>query len=134
MPDVVRALVRQEEAERRRHQLAYVLERAGAERSEEGLQFGKRLFDRIEVGAVGREKPQARADVFDRRPHLGLLVHGKIIEHHHIARPQRRDQDLLDIGAEGHGIDRPIEDGGGGEPRGRSAATTVWVCQCPHSV
>ena len=56
MPDVVRALVRQKEAERRCHQLTDLLERAWAERAEEGLEFGECLFDGIEVGAVRRKE------------------------------------------------------------------------------
>ena len=113
MPDVIRALVRHEESERRRHQLADVLERAWAERAEEGLQFGEGLFDRIEVGAVGRQKSQERSSLLNRRADLGLFVGGEIVEHDDVARSQRRHQDLLDVGVEGGGVDRSIEHGRG---------------------
>ena len=83
----------------------------GRERAEERLQFGERLFDRIEVGAVGRQKSQPRSGLLNRRADLGLLVGGEIVEHDDIARSQRRHQDLLDVGAECGAVDRPIEDG-----------------------
>ena len=55
MPDVVGALGGLEESDRRGDQLAHVIETAGPRRAEERVQFGEGLFDRIEVGAVGRE-------------------------------------------------------------------------------
>jgi len=109
MPDVVRALVRHEEAEGGSHQLADVIERARTRGAKERLQFRERLFDRIEVGTVGREKSQKRTRLFNRHAHLGLLVGGEIVEHDDIARAQRGRQDLLDVGAEGGGVDRSIE-------------------------
>jgi len=113
--DVVRALVGQEEREGRLDQLTDLVKRTWTGGAEEGLEFGKGHLDRIEVGTVGREKPQPRARLFDRDPHLGLLVHGEVIEHHDVAGAQRRDQDLLDVRAERHRIDRAVEDGGGGQ-------------------
>lgn len=110
MPDVVGTLVRQEEPEGRRHQCTHLIERAWAERAEEGLQFGEGLFDRIEVGAVGRKEPQQRADALNRRANLRLFVSGEIVEHHDIAGSQRRDEDLLDVRAEGSVVERSIED------------------------
>jgi hypothetical protein len=115
MLDVVRALVRHEESECRGHQLADVLERAWAERAEECFQFGERLLDRIEIGAVRRKKPQQRSGLRNRCAHLGLFVSGEIVEDDHVTRSQGRDQDLLDIGAERGVVDRSIEDGRGGQ-------------------
>ena len=118
MPDVVRTLVRHEEPERRGHHFADLLERPGAERAEEGLQFGERLFDRIEVGAVGRKKSQQRAGPLNRRADLGLFVGREIVEHDDVPWSQRRHEDLLDVGAERRVGDRAIEDGRRGQ-RGR---------------
>ena len=115
MPDVVCALVRQEEAERGRHQLAHVVEGAWAERAEEGLQFGERLFDRIEVRTVRRQKSQLRSGVLNRRADFGLFVRGQIVEDNDITRPQCRHQDLLDVRAERGVVDRSIEDGRSGQ-------------------
>ena len=55
MLDVVGAFVGHEETQRRCHQRAHLIERAGARGAEERLQFGEGQFDRIEVGTVGRE-------------------------------------------------------------------------------
>ena len=118
MPDVVRALLRHEEAERRRHQLTNVLEGAWPERAEERLQFGKRLFDRIEVRAIGRKKAQQSARLLDRGAHLGLFVGSEIVKHDDIAWPQRGHQHLLNVGTKRGVINRPIEHGGRGQGGG----------------
>ena len=52
-----------------------------------------------------------RTGLLNGRAHLGLLVGGEIVEHDDVARAQRRHEDLLDIGAERGGVDRPIEHG-----------------------
>ncbi len=118
MPDVVGALVGHEQPERRRHQLTHVFECAWPERAEERLQFGERLFNGIEVRAVGRKKSQQGSRLLDRGAHRGLFVGGEIVEHNDIARPQRGHQDLLDVGPEGGVVDRPIEHGSGRQGRG----------------
>ena len=118
MPDVVRAFIGRKEPERRDQQLADVVERPRTRRAEERLQFGEREFDRIEVGTVGRQESQARTGLLNRRAYLGLFVGGEIVEHDDIARTQRGHQDLLDVGAEGVIVDRPIEHRGRGQLRG----------------
>lgn len=118
MPDVVRTLVRQEQSERRRHQLTDVLEGAWAERAEERFQFGERLFDGIEVRTVGRQKSQVGARLLDGGAHLRLFVGGEIVEDHDIARVQRRHQDLLNVSAERRVINGPVEDGRRGQLSG----------------
>ena len=52
---------------------------------EERFQFGERLFDRIEVRTVRRQKSDLRADRFDGRAGLWLFVPGEIVEHDHLA-------------------------------------------------
>ena len=94
-----------------------------------GFELRKRQLDGIEVRAVGRQKPEARADAFDGGLHLGLLVHGEVIEDDHITRPQRGDEHLLDVGEKRGIVDRAVKDGGRREAIHRSAAITVWVCQ-----
>ena len=59
-----------------------------------------------------------RTGLLNGRPHLGVPVGGEIIEHDDIAPAQRGHEDLLDVGAEGVGVDRPIEDGRRGQLRG----------------
>lgn len=127
MPDVVGALVRHEESERRRHQFTHVIERAWAERAEERLQFSEGLFDGIEVGTVGRKKSQQRADPLNRRANLRLFVSGEVVEHHDITGSQRRDEHLLDVRAEGGVVEWTVEDRSGGQ-LGRAERRHHGVC------
>ena len=68
-----------EEAQRRGQQVTDVVEGPRARRAEERLQFGEGQFDRIEVGTVGRQKAQVRADLFDGGADCGLFVHREVI-------------------------------------------------------
>lgn len=115
MPNEVEAFRGREEPQRDRHERDYLVKGAGAGGAQEGLQLCKRQFDRIEVGTVGGQKAEPRADGFDGRLHLRLLVHREVIEYHHVARAERRHQDLLDVGEEGGVIERAVEDSGGRE-------------------
>ena len=116
MADVIAAFDRGVEAERGGHEFADLVEGARTRGAHEGFQFGKREFDRIEVGTVRREKAQRRPSACDRGPDLGLFVHGQIIEDDDIPGAERRYEDLLDVGQETHVIDRPVEDGRRTEP------------------
>ena len=87
MPDEIATFGRGEEAERGSDQRTDVVKRPGARGPEERFQFGKRQFDRIEIGTVGREKPELRADGFDRGADRGLFVDRQVVEDDHIAGP-----------------------------------------------
>ena len=115
MPDVVRALVRDEESERGGDQVADLVEGARARRAEEGLQFGEGQFNRIEIGAVGRQESEARARLLNGGAHLGLFVDGEVVEHDDVARPQRRHEHLLNVGAEGDVVDGAVKHGRRGQ-------------------
>ena len=95
--------------DRRGDQTADVLEVLRPSGAEERFQFGEGQFDRIEIRTVGREESQVRARLLDGEPDFGLLVHDEVVEHHHIAGPQRGHEYLLDVGEETHVIDRPIK-------------------------
>ena len=60
--------------------------------------------------AVGRKKTQACPGAFDGGVDFGLAMHGQVIEHDHIARPQCGHQHLFDVREEGGVIDRPVKD------------------------
>jgi hypothetical protein len=66
-------------------------------RAEKRFQFGEGEFDRIEVGAVGWEKPELSGHGFDGGADLRLFVDGEVIEDDHIARLERRRQDFLGV-------------------------------------
>jgi hypothetical protein len=93
-----------------------VVEGARAGGAQERCQFRERLFDGVEIRAVRRQESEPRPDGVDGRPDFGLFVHRQVVEHHHIAGPQRRRQDLLDIRAKAGIVDRAVED-----PRRREA-------------
>lgn len=115
MADEVATFGGGEESQGHRHERTDLVKVSGPRRSEKRLQFGERELNRIEVGTVRREKPQLRADGFNRGTYGGLFVDGEIVEDNDIPRPQRRDQDLVHIGEEGRIVDRPVEDGGSRE-------------------
>jgi hypothetical protein len=109
MPDEVVAFPRREEAERERDELDDVVEAPRSRGAQEGLQLGKREFDRVQVRAVRRQEAQARADAVNGGVHLRLLVDGEIVEDHHVARPEGGHEHLLDIGEKGGIVERAIE-------------------------
>jgi len=109
MLDEVSAFRGREQLQRDRDELDDLVEAAWARGAHERLQLRKGLFDRIEIRAVGRQEPELGADGFDRRAHRWLFVHGEIVEHDHIARAQRRHQDLLDVGEKRRRVDRSVE-------------------------
>ena len=80
------------------------------------FELGKDLFDRIEIGTVGREEQQARTSGPDCRPNGRSLVAREIVHDDDVARPQRRAELLLDPCGEAGGIDRLIEDEGRIDP------------------
>lgn len=104
-----------EETERDRDQIAHVIKRPGPRGSDEGFQFRKGQFDRIEIWAIRRQEAELRTDGFDRGTHRWLFVDGEIVEHDHIASAERWDQDLLDVGEKRRIVDRSVKDGRGGE-------------------
>ena len=81
-------------------------QRLGAEQC---FEFGESLFDRVEVGTVGRQIEQTCAGTLDRLANAGDLVRAEPVHDHDIAAAQRGSQHLLDIGEEGLAVDRPIE-------------------------
>jgi hypothetical protein len=86
-----------------------VIKTARPRRAEERLQFGEREFNRVEVRTVGRQKSDLRPDGFNRRADRRLFVHDEVVEHHDIARSQRRGEDLFDVGEETQIVDGAIE-------------------------
>lgn len=72
--------------------------------------LGKGLFDRIEVGRVWRQEPEPGSGGFeDVTDGLGL-VRAEIVHDDDVARPQDRNELLLDISAKALAVDRSVED------------------------
>jgi hypothetical protein len=88
---------------------------AGVGFAQQGLQLGKDLFDRIEVGRVAGQEEQLGAGGADQAAHGLALVAAEIIHDDNIARAQGGDQELLDIGAKAGAVDWPVDDAGRGD-------------------
>lgn len=116
MSDVIATFGGGVQAEGGGDQLTDLIESAWPRRAHEGFEFGKGLFDRVEVRTVGRQEAKRGADVFDRGAHLRLFVHGQIVEHHDGAGAERGHENLFDVGKKARVIDRAVEDGGGSQP------------------
>ena len=76
------------------------------------LDFGEQLFDRIEIGRVGRQEGQPRISGQDCFSHSPGLVTGEIVDDDDVAGFQRGDEHLLDIGEEQLAVDRAVDDAG----------------------
>ena len=77
---------------------------------QEVFELGKDLFDRVEIGAIGREKEEPCADSPDRGADGLAFVAAEIVENDYIAWFQRRDENLFDIEQERLAVDRTIDD------------------------
>lgn len=110
MPDEIPAFLRRAQVQRDRDELDDLIEAARSRRPEERFQLRKRELDRIEIRTVGRQELQSRPALLDGGAHLGLFVRREIIEHDHVARLERRREDLFDVRQERRVIDRPVKD------------------------
>jgi hypothetical protein len=84
--------------------------------SEQGLELGEDLLDRIEVGAVGRQEEQFCTDRADGTAHSFAFVAAEIVNDDDVARLQRWHQHLLDISQEALAIDWTVDDAGRVDP------------------
>ena len=69
---------------------------SGGSFAEQVLELGKDLFDRVEVGRVFWQKEELGAHRTDELTNRFALVAAQVVEDHHIAGIERRDQQLLD--------------------------------------
>ena len=93
------------------------------------LYLGEGLLDRIEVWRVWRQIPESGASGLDQTAERGRFVTAEIIHNDDVARLQRWQQELLDIGAEALCVDRPVEQAGSGKAVMTNAPRKVIVRQ-----
>ena len=79
------------------------------------LDLGEGLLDRIEVGGVRRQIPEPCTDGLDEMAQRAGFVAAEIVHDDDVARSERRQQNLLHIGAEAFAVDRTIEQARCGE-------------------
>jgi len=108
--DEIQAFGWREQLERDRDEFDDLVEAPRSRRPQKRFQLRNRHLDRIEVGAVRREKAKASADPFNGSLNFGLFVRREVIEDHDIARPQHWDQHLLDVREKRGAIDGAVED------------------------
>src|SRR6202140_1764194 len=73
------------------------------------LELGKGIFDRIEVGTVGRQIVEFCAAGFNSLPDAGDLVGGEIVHDDDVAWAQGWRQHLSDPGQEAHSVHRTVQ-------------------------
>lgn len=112
MLDEVHALGRCEQVQCEGHQLHDLVEAAGPRGAQERLELREGLFDRIEVRTVRGQESETGPDPRNRGLDRRLFVQGEVVEDDHVPGPQRRDEDLLNIGEERGIVERAIEHGG----------------------
>jgi len=115
VPHEVRAFLRRDDVEREGDELDNLVETARARGTEQGFQFRKGELDRIEIRTVGRQKSQLRPRVLDRRPYGRLFVDDEVIEHDHVAGPERWHEHLFDVREKRGIVEGAVEDRGGVE-------------------
>ena len=78
--------------------------------SQERLELGEGVLDRIEVGAVRRQVAQLGACRLDQIAHARPLVTGQVVHDDDVAWVKLRDQDPIDPGLEDVAVDRAVDD------------------------
>jgi hypothetical protein len=87
--------------------------------------LGEDLFDGIEIGALGRQEEQPRADAADCGSDGLGLVAAKIVHDDDVSWFEASKQVLFNIGQEAFAIDGPVEDA-----RRRHLITTKRTNEC----
>ena len=114
----------------------------GLSLSDEVFELGEHLFDRIEVGAVGRQEDEVSAFGSDDGASGLAFMAAEVVQDDDIARREDRGEKfLLDVKEEGFAVDRPIDhprrinpsvaqrgDEGQGLPIGDGARDCQIVC------
>ena len=78
--------------------------------SDEVLELGKDLFDRVQIGRVFWQEEEFGADRTDELTNCFAPVAAKVIQDDDIAGSKDGQKNLLDIGAKAHAIDRPFDE------------------------
>ena len=84
--------------------------------SQQGLELGEDLLDRVQIGRVRWQIEQVCATGLDGFTHASHLVRAAVVHDHDVARSERRGQSPLDIGANTFAVDGTVEDARCGDP------------------
>ena len=89
--------------------LEYHFERARGGLSQQVLELGEDLLDRVQVGRVLRQEEQFGTGGANELPHRLAFVAAEIVHDDDVAFAQRRHKDPLDIGSESLAVDRSLK-------------------------
>jgi hypothetical protein len=99
--------------------------------SHEVFEFGEHLFDRIEIGTVGREEQEPCSGTLDDLPDRVALVTAEVVHDDNVAGVEASEQDLLDIALEALAVDRPVKHAGCRDPIASKGSQERMVFQWP---
>ena len=99
--------------------------------SQEGLELGEGLLDRVAVGWVGRQIDEPHPTRFDCLGNALGLVRGEVVLDHDVAGAQGGCEAALDVGSEDRRIIGRSTTKGALQPVSCSPATKVVVFQWP---
>ena len=116
MAEVIAALGRREARDTLAQQRPERLDRPTARGAHERFEFGETQFDRIEIRTVRGQRPQRRASGGDQLLDAVDVMRGEVVGDDDVARGERGDQDLFDVGEKTVAIHRAIDDARRGEP------------------
>ena len=111
--EVVGAFLRLEGCEKLADCRAEGLWGASGGLSQEVLELGEDLFDRVQIGGIFRQEDQLGAGGTDELTHGVAFVAAEIVHDDDVAGFQGGDENRLDIGSEALAVDRAIEKPGG---------------------
>ena len=100
MPEVVCTLGFGEGVERFADLLLQTVDGARGGASYQGFEFGKRVFDRVQVRRVGWQVAELGAGFLENVTNAGDFVGGQIVHDHDVAVLERRRQAMTEIGEE----------------------------------
>jgi len=87
-----------------------LLKGAGSGLAQMGLEFGKGLFDGIEIWTVGRQVVDLRAPTRDQLTHARHFVSGEVVEDDEIALAQFGTEHLLEVSGEDFAIEGSFDE------------------------
>ena len=89
--------------------LAEGVDGPGADSAQVSLELGEGHFDRIEIGAVGRQEEEPCAAFPEDGLGFGAFVAGEVVEDDHVTLAQGRSELGLDVGIEGLAVHRVVD-------------------------
>ena len=84
--------------------------------SQEQLELGKDLFDRVQVGRVWRQEQEFCAGSADCFADGLAFMAPQIVHDDDVSGRERRHEELLDIGGKAHAVDRTVQHTWGVDP------------------